>query len=252
MESPRYVALLERLIEAARQPQCRKAADAPAAEVVPGLVAGPWRKLRKAVDALPPNPPDADLHQIRILAKRTRYAAEAAAPLVGKKAKAFAVAVAELQEVLGDHQDAVVAEAWLRDAVEGADADGVPGRRRAHRRADGRGRRGPQALAQGVEEGLGGEAPFMDVTASGRGGRRRGGVAALAGRRAGGPPRPPPPLRRLDGAQGQARRRRGPCRRRPAGGRGGDRACAARSARSCRRRPTSTARAGPSGSATGP
>jgi CHAD domain-containing protein len=122
MESPRYVALLERLIEAARQPQCRKGAEAPAAEVVPGLVAKPWRKLRKAVDALPSDPPDADLHQIRILAKRARYAAEAAAPLVGKKAKAFASAVADLQEVLGDHQDAVVAEAWLREAVEGADA----------------------------------------------------------------------------------------------------------------------------------
>jgi CHAD domain-containing protein len=122
MESPRYIALLERLIDAARQPQCRKGADAPAAEMVPGLVAAPWRKLRKAVDALPADPPDADLHQIRILAKRTRYAAEAAAPLVGKKAKAFASAVADLQEVLGDHQDAVVAEAWLRGAVEGADA----------------------------------------------------------------------------------------------------------------------------------
>ena len=123
MESARYVALLDRLVDAARQPRCRKAADAPAADVVPGLVAGPWRKLRKAVDALPPDPPDSDLHQVRILAKRTRYAAEAAAPLVGKKASAFASAVADLQEVLGDHQDAVVAEAWLRRAVEGADAD---------------------------------------------------------------------------------------------------------------------------------
>jgi CHAD domain-containing protein len=122
LESPRYVALLERLVDAAQQPRCRKAAEAPAAEVVPGLVAVPWRKLRKAVEALPADPPDTDLHQIRILAKRTRYAAEAAAPLVGKKATAFASAVADLQEVLGDHQDAVVAEAWLRGAVEGADA----------------------------------------------------------------------------------------------------------------------------------
>ena len=122
MDSPRYVALLERLIDAAGQPKCRKAADAPADEVVPGLVAAPWRKLRKAVDALPGEPPDADLHRIRILAKRTRYAAEAAAPLVGKKAAKFASAVADLQDVLGDHQDAVVAEAWLRGAVEGADA----------------------------------------------------------------------------------------------------------------------------------
>jgi len=122
MEAPRYVALIERLVDAAVQPKCRKGVDAPAEEVVPGLVAGPWRKLRKAVEALPADPPDADLHQIRILAKRARYAAEAAAPLVGKKAAQFASAVADVQEVLGDHQDAVVAEAWLRSAVEGADA----------------------------------------------------------------------------------------------------------------------------------
>jgi CHAD domain-containing protein len=73
------------------------------------------------VKALPTDPPDADLHQIRILAKRARYAAEAAGPLAGKKASAFAGALAGLQTVLGDHQDAVVAEAWLRTATAGPD-----------------------------------------------------------------------------------------------------------------------------------
>ncbi|MDQ4091071.1 MAG: CHAD domain-containing protein, partial [Actinomycetota bacterium] len=107
---------------AAREPACRKAAAKPAADVIPDLVARPWRKLRKAVRGLTDTPADSELHRVRILAKRTRYAAEAAAPLVGKKAATFARAVAGLQEVLGDHQDAVVAEAWLRQAVEGADA----------------------------------------------------------------------------------------------------------------------------------
>ena len=50
------------------------------ADVVPGLVARPWRKLRKAVKALPADPTDPELHRIRILAKRARYAAEAAPP----------------------------------------------------------------------------------------------------------------------------------------------------------------------------
>ena len=122
LRSPRYVALLERLVSAAQKPACRKAAATPAADVIPDLVAGPWRKLRKAVKGLTDTPADSELHRVRILAKRTRYAAEAAAPLVGKKAAKFAQAVAGLQEVLGDHQDAVVAEAWLRQAVEGADA----------------------------------------------------------------------------------------------------------------------------------
>jgi CHAD domain-containing protein len=74
------------------------------------------------VDGLPREPAAEDLHAVRIAAKRARYAAEAAAPVVGGRAKAFAKAVADLQTVLGDHQDAVVAEAWLREAVNGSGA----------------------------------------------------------------------------------------------------------------------------------
>ncbi len=120
MGSPRYVSLLNGLIAAASDPPCRRAARAPAAEVVPGLVAGPWRTLAKAVGSLPADPPDADLHEIRILAKRARYATEAAAPLASKRASALARALAGLQTILGEHQDAVVAEAWLREATAGA------------------------------------------------------------------------------------------------------------------------------------
>jgi CHAD domain-containing protein len=57
------------------------------------------------------------LHKVRIKAKRCRYAAEAIAPLVGQRAAAFAKAAATLQDVLGEHQDAVVAEAWLRSSA---------------------------------------------------------------------------------------------------------------------------------------
>ena len=121
MASDRYVALLDRLVEAATAPQLTPQAEASASMTLLPLVAGQWRKLAKAVGKLPRNPPDDDLHAVRILAKRTRYAAEAAAPVGGKAAKRFAAAVAGVQEVLGDHNDAVVAEAWLRAAVEEAD-----------------------------------------------------------------------------------------------------------------------------------
>jgi CHAD domain-containing protein len=60
---------------------------------------------------------DDDLHAARIRAKRTRYAAEAVAPVLGKRARAVAAAAADLQDVLGQHQDAVVAERWLREQV---------------------------------------------------------------------------------------------------------------------------------------
>jgi CHAD domain-containing protein len=52
---------------------------------------------------------------VRIRAKRCRYAAEAVAPVVGKRAAAFADLASDLQDVLGELNDAVVAEAWLRD-----------------------------------------------------------------------------------------------------------------------------------------
>ena len=122
LDSTRYEALLDRLVAAAQRPPTGKRAAAPAADVVPGLVGRPWRKLRNEVSALPARPSDAALHRVRIRAKRARYAAEAAAPVAGKRATAFATALADLQTVLGDHQDAVVAEAWLRRALDGADS----------------------------------------------------------------------------------------------------------------------------------
>jgi CHAD domain-containing protein len=78
------------------------------------LVRKPWKQLRRAVEALDDDPPDEELHAVRIRAKRCRYAAEAVAPAIGKAAKQFAAAVEGVQEVLGEHQDAVVAGQWLR------------------------------------------------------------------------------------------------------------------------------------------
>src|SRR5205823_10767765 len=76
----------------------------------------PWRRLRSAVRQLAESPTDAELHRIRILAKRARYAAEAVAPVAGQRADAFARAAAKLQTVLGEHQDSITAQGWLRAA----------------------------------------------------------------------------------------------------------------------------------------
>jgi CHAD domain-containing protein len=120
--SARYVELLDRLVEAARAPMFTEAATAPAEGSLPEVVRGPWRHLRTAVDALGEHPPDEALHDVRKRAKRCRYAAEAVAPVVGKRARDFAKAVAGVQEVLGEHQDAVVARKWLGKAAADASA----------------------------------------------------------------------------------------------------------------------------------
>ncbi len=114
LESTRYIDLLGRLVEAAHAPVTLPDADQPAATVLPSLATGPWRRLRTAVRHLPDTPADPELHRIRILAKRARYAAEAVVPVVGAGAASFARAAAKLQTILGEHQDSVTAQAWLR------------------------------------------------------------------------------------------------------------------------------------------
>jgi CHAD domain-containing protein len=123
MATERYAVLLDDLVAAAAAPALLPGADRPAAQVMPPLVVKPWKKLRKQVRKAGDDPPDDQLHQIRIRAKRARYAAEAVEPVIGQPAEDYADAVADLQSVLGDHQDAVVGEAWLREAAGSARRD---------------------------------------------------------------------------------------------------------------------------------
>lgn len=116
LDSERYLDLLDRLVEAARHPQLLDTASRPATEVLTEIVARPWHKLRKAAKALDRDAPDEQLHLLRIKGKRARYASEAAARAI-PKAEPFAAAVSDLQDVLGELHDAVVAEGWLRDTV---------------------------------------------------------------------------------------------------------------------------------------
>jgi CHAD domain-containing protein len=77
------------------------------------------RRLERARSELPADPPDADLHRIRIKAKRTRYAAELAARSGGKRLRRLAEAAKKVQDVIGVHQDAVVAEERIREVATG-------------------------------------------------------------------------------------------------------------------------------------
>jgi CHAD domain-containing protein len=121
MREGAYVQLLDDLIGAVTSPMVLDGAR-PAAQTLVPRVAATWRKLRNEVRQAGPEPSDAQLHRIRIRAKRCRYAAEAVAPVVGKPAARFAAAVEAVQDVLGNHHDGVVAQEWLRRAA--ADAPG--------------------------------------------------------------------------------------------------------------------------------
>ncbi|MBE8523649.1 CHAD domain-containing protein [Amycolatopsis sp. H6(2020)] len=92
--------------------------------LITGL-AKPHRKLAKAVHALPADPPDDDLHALRIHGKKLRYAAELAQTSAKKKQpakiKKLLKATKDFQTVLGDHQDAVIAAERMRTILESVD-----------------------------------------------------------------------------------------------------------------------------------
>lgn len=117
----------------------------PVASAEAGLkeVARPYRKLRKAVVIAGPDPADEVLHELRILGKKLRYAAELAAPSGGKPVRRLVKATKRLQDVLGEHQDACVAEVRVRGLVaEDAEEAFIAGRlveRERNRQAAARG-----------------------------------------------------------------------------------------------------------------
>jgi CHAD domain-containing protein len=118
MRSDRYTSLLDRLIEATRAPRFKDGnEDVRAAKVVRKVTRRPWKRLRKGVARLPATPDDRQLHEVRKRAKQARYALEAVSPITGSHTRKVAKRLADLQDVLGDHQDAVVASQWLHEAA---------------------------------------------------------------------------------------------------------------------------------------
>jgi len=128
LQTARYASLLERLVAASHTPPLTEAAGQRAAQAVPGLVVRAWRHLAKAVDLVGVDAPDELLHDVRKKAKRCRYACEAVIPVAGKDAARLGAAAAGIQEVLGELQDAWVAELWLRSRAVGLTGAGAASR----------------------------------------------------------------------------------------------------------------------------
>jgi CHAD domain-containing protein len=109
MSSDRYFTLLDTIELAVAAPRFT-GDDTP----LGAIAKTEYRKLRKAVRALDKGPSDEELHAVRIKGKRARYAAELAEASTGKAATRFIRRAKQFQDVIGDHQDAVVAEGELR------------------------------------------------------------------------------------------------------------------------------------------
>ena len=121
LASRRYTALVQDLIEAAETPPLADGVDGErrARPRMENLVDKNWRRVSRAVKRLESEPDDAALHEIRKRAKRGRYAAELAAAATGEGGRADRLAdrLADVQDVLGELQDAVVANESLESLV---------------------------------------------------------------------------------------------------------------------------------------
>lgn len=119
LRTPRCAALLEETAHAATSPPFKgRVSGRPADEVLPRLVRRPLKELRREARKQGKVPDDDGLHRLRIGVKRARYGAELAAPAAGKKARRAARKLAEVQDVLGEHNDACVAGERLRGLGE--------------------------------------------------------------------------------------------------------------------------------------
>ncbi|GAA2769035.1 CYTH and CHAD domain-containing protein [Streptomyces indiaensis] len=128
LDSRRYLTLLDTLDALIADPPLLKAAGKAPRKPVAKAVRKDFRKVSKLVERAAQLEPGTDrdlaLHDARKKAKRTRYAAEAAEPVLGKPAKTMVSSMKALQNLLGEHQDSVMARHTLRELSAVAHAAG--------------------------------------------------------------------------------------------------------------------------------
>jgi CHAD domain-containing protein len=124
LDGPRYFALLDALDELLADPPLRRGrAGKPAVKQLRKAAERDRRRLAKRLaaerDAPAGRERDRALHGVRKAARRLRHCAETAEPYGGKRARRLRKRARAVQQVLGAHQDAVVA----RRAVAGLAAE---------------------------------------------------------------------------------------------------------------------------------
>ena len=116
LSTPRYFRLL-RTLDAFAYATTAASGDDTIAATGRRAIRKAAKKLRKRARAIGPQPAPEDLHTVRILAKRLRYACEFLQPLTGPAGARFIKRLVKLQDLLGAHNDAVTASAFVHAYV---------------------------------------------------------------------------------------------------------------------------------------
>jgi len=109
LDTPRYQRLLRELDARIQHPPLVTEDFA-----LRDVAAAAFARLRRTVEDLPETPSDRALHAVRLAVKRARYAGELA--LRGRPVQRFVDKARELQDILGEHQDASITARRLRGA----------------------------------------------------------------------------------------------------------------------------------------
>ncbi len=133
LDTKRYAAFTGRFggLLAEGPPQTPDAPDAvlPAGIGGGSVILGELNRVLKKGRALGPSAGDAELHKLRIRCKRLRYSCEFFEDVYGRPARVFAKQVTRLQDILGEHHDAVVARESLARYAERIGAKAESGAR---------------------------------------------------------------------------------------------------------------------------
>jgi len=131
LDSDRYLALLTAIDDLLSAPALTRAAAKPARRRIGPIILRAHQRVEghvRAAERLPQGAErDAQLHDARKAAKQLRYAGEAAAAVLGKPARTLVERTKQVQERLGDHQDAITALPVLRELAAQAHQDGANG-----------------------------------------------------------------------------------------------------------------------------
>lgn len=106
LDGPRYKALLSALEGAATTPKLCAGEDPTSGDVASRILRKAAKRVRKAVRGATETSPSGELHHARIVARNSRYAAEACAYVFHKKSCRLADRLASIQEALGAIGDA--------------------------------------------------------------------------------------------------------------------------------------------------
>ncbi|MFJ1603781.1 CHAD domain-containing protein [Streptomyces sp. NPDC088253] len=119
LDGKRYLDLLTTLDTLVAGPPVLEAASKKPRKVIAKAVRKDFKKVAglvgEALELPPGSERDLAMHDARKKAKRTRYAAEAATPALGRPAADLVRSMKSLQTLLGDHQDSVMVRGALRE-----------------------------------------------------------------------------------------------------------------------------------------